>query len=458
MMEQPTSETTLFHDQFEMLAEERKAIWGEHDVPVNLSGIALSGGGVRSAIVALGVLQALAAEGLLSRFHYLSTVSGGGYIGTSLTWFWSSVRLAKERMGRPGLKAFGSGPDDFPFQDIAWRAESEIKSLNKVVQRKDAEETRGARNFYERLSVKEMAAKNLEFLRNHGSYLTTGDGIGLAGLFVALVRTILISLLVWIPLLIAIFMAIVTIDGEIKTFSGGDGHPLFDAFLFAAGLLASLFVLGAIFLALVRAPERQASDVAPLKLAKSVLWAVLAFGSAFFAYRLNGELANLQGLSGSVIFGLYAFALGSIGVALMPFAGPNPAYVLRRLFELCSSSFLPLSGICLFVGLAPEIVQLLGQDSEPTSLKVAEVVIPNSLIGLVSLVSGIVAALYGYYLKAKSVIPSVAGQIFGMASAALFIATLLVGSLIVGQELVRAPLMDTYLVVLCNSMFFSTLR
>ena len=43
--------------------------------------LCLSGGGIRSAAFSLGVLQALARHNLLGRFHYLSTVSGGGYIG-----------------------------------------------------------------------------------------------------------------------------------------------------------------------------------------------------------------------------------------------------------------------------------------------------------------------------------------------------------------------------------------
>ncbi|QOY95047.1 hypothetical protein IM543_03895 [Massilia sp. UMI-21] len=46
-----------------------------------LVGLALSGGGVRSATFGLGVLQALAANGLLRHLDYLSTVSGGGFIG-----------------------------------------------------------------------------------------------------------------------------------------------------------------------------------------------------------------------------------------------------------------------------------------------------------------------------------------------------------------------------------------
>ena len=43
--------------------------------------LCLSGGGIRSAAFSLGVLQALARSKLLTSFHYLSTVSGGGYIG-----------------------------------------------------------------------------------------------------------------------------------------------------------------------------------------------------------------------------------------------------------------------------------------------------------------------------------------------------------------------------------------
>jgi hypothetical protein len=47
--------------------------------------LCLSGGGIRSATFCLGVLQGLAQRGWLGRFHYLSTVSGGGYIGSWLT-------------------------------------------------------------------------------------------------------------------------------------------------------------------------------------------------------------------------------------------------------------------------------------------------------------------------------------------------------------------------------------
>ncbi|WNG14666.1 patatin-like phospholipase family protein [Cystobacter fuscus] len=54
----------------------------------DLCGLALSGGGIRSATFNLGLLQCLQQLGLLEMFDYLSTVSGGGYIGG----FWTAWR------------------------------------------------------------------------------------------------------------------------------------------------------------------------------------------------------------------------------------------------------------------------------------------------------------------------------------------------------------------------------
>jgi hypothetical protein len=50
-----------------------------------LIGLAFSGGGIRSATFNLGVLQALAKNNFLKYVDYLSTVSGGGYIGSCLS-------------------------------------------------------------------------------------------------------------------------------------------------------------------------------------------------------------------------------------------------------------------------------------------------------------------------------------------------------------------------------------
>ena len=61
------------HDDFEMPQQRAQRL--------DLSALCLSGGGIRSAAFCLGVLQALAGKGMLRQFDYLSTVSGGGFIG-----------------------------------------------------------------------------------------------------------------------------------------------------------------------------------------------------------------------------------------------------------------------------------------------------------------------------------------------------------------------------------------
>src|SRR5262249_17367880 len=65
--------------------KDRKELYGFALDKLHLSALALSGGGIRSACVALGVIQQLAEAKWLSEFNYLSTVSGGGYIGSWLS-------------------------------------------------------------------------------------------------------------------------------------------------------------------------------------------------------------------------------------------------------------------------------------------------------------------------------------------------------------------------------------
>ena len=64
-----------------------------------LLGLAFSGGGIRSATFNLGVLQALARLGLLRHVDYLSTVSGGGYIGS-----WLHAWVLREEGGVRGVE------------------------------------------------------------------------------------------------------------------------------------------------------------------------------------------------------------------------------------------------------------------------------------------------------------------------------------------------------------------
>jgi hypothetical protein len=58
-------------------------------------GLALSGGGIRSATFSLGLLRSLSARQLVHKIDYLSTVSGGGYSGT----FFCSLFVPSELRG-----------------------------------------------------------------------------------------------------------------------------------------------------------------------------------------------------------------------------------------------------------------------------------------------------------------------------------------------------------------------
>ncbi len=70
--------------------------------PVNTIGMAFSGGGIRSSTFNLGVLQAMEAAKYLSHIDYLTTVSGGSYIGA---WYVSHLlpHSEEDRKDRYGI-------------------------------------------------------------------------------------------------------------------------------------------------------------------------------------------------------------------------------------------------------------------------------------------------------------------------------------------------------------------
>ena len=74
-------------------------------------GLAFSGGGIRSATFNLGVLQGLAELGLLPFIDYLSTVSGGGYIGS-----WLHGIIRNKCLGDPAAAQPVLDPNRVPGQ------------------------------------------------------------------------------------------------------------------------------------------------------------------------------------------------------------------------------------------------------------------------------------------------------------------------------------------------------
>lgn len=92
-----------YNSEFGDLGAEVAAKWPERAIikrkgkKIDTLGLALSGGGYRSAIFNYGVLKGLHEIGVLKQFDYLSVVSGGSWIGTAfstsddLTWFFHSI-------------------------------------------------------------------------------------------------------------------------------------------------------------------------------------------------------------------------------------------------------------------------------------------------------------------------------------------------------------------------------
>ena len=77
--------TMVRHEELAYLQHHRHPDKSPHIVGQNLVGLCLSGGGIRAATTSLGMVQALSRLGVLPFVDYLSTVSGGGYLGACLS-------------------------------------------------------------------------------------------------------------------------------------------------------------------------------------------------------------------------------------------------------------------------------------------------------------------------------------------------------------------------------------
>jgi Patatin-like phospholipase len=88
--------------------------------------LCLSGGGVRSAAFNLGVLQGLARLELLNQFHYLSTVSGGGYIGC-----WLFAWRHRSEKGLSDVTSGLSWPDRIGDAKASPRVPAAISNLRR---------------------------------------------------------------------------------------------------------------------------------------------------------------------------------------------------------------------------------------------------------------------------------------------------------------------------------------
>ena len=151
----------------------------------DLFGLSLSGGGIRSASFSLGVMQALAYNGWLAKIDYLSTVSGGGYIGSSLTWALNSCPVDFD---------FGLSRDNFPFASFPMSGEArEVQSREPIKERLRTDNT-------------QFKGRLLNFLRQNATYLTPGGGLNLFTLVWIALRGAGLGLVVYGALITIFFL------------------------------------------------------------------------------------------------------------------------------------------------------------------------------------------------------------------------------------------------------------
>lgn len=193
-----------------MIEEEREWIKGRREKakvaagdPANDAfGLSFSGGGIRSATFNLGILQAFHKIDVLKKFDYLSTVSGGGFIGSSFTWFTLQ------------------NPDIFPFGS----------------DRSDHNQTGGL---------------VLAWLRAYGNYLTPDRSMNGWAFMSACLTAILVNLAIVVPILLALFF-LLTRDFTVILNPLIELHPLL-SFGSATGNSGFWFLLalGSVFLLIV---------------------------------------------------------------------------------------------------------------------------------------------------------------------------------------------------------------
>jgi hypothetical protein len=257
----------------------------------NLFGLALSGGGIRSATFALGVLQAMAARDLLKHVDYLSTVSGGGYIGTSLLWWLS---------GRSG-RTFGVRPhtDDVP-EDERFPYGSDDPST------------------WRDRAGQSVGPRLLRNLKENGNYLTPGGGINIMSLIAVVLRGVILNLLFWIPL-VSVLLGLLHVAGG------------YDLALGLALVLALVFVLAAIFYSLAtgraqlaerlgyktrRWTERWAGVIITTALIAALIASIdLVHGRLVKGSEAGQLIAGLSSTFGGLIAGLITYFRTMRGVA-----------------------------------------------------------------------------------------------------------------------------------------------
>jgi hypothetical protein len=187
----------------------------------HLTAMCLSGGGIRSATFNLGVVQALASLGLLDKLDYLSTVSGGGYIGGWLSsWSKRTVMSPAEKEKSPGQQTASV----IQTQDQECRGEG-VAKISKML----------SHSFPDGNEIPQV-----RFLRDYSNYLSPRVGLLTVDtwtLFAIYLRNLLVNWLMLVPL----FFALLVLPRLYVAYLPGRGDHLdFVCWGFIFGVLGNL--------------------------------------------------------------------------------------------------------------------------------------------------------------------------------------------------------------------------
>ncbi len=175
-----------------------------------LTALCFSGGGIRSATFGLGIVQALAQSNLLGKFDYLSTVSGGGYLGS-----WLSAWILREKIMSTTrqLTKSVSEQDESSSADL-------IEGASPEVDLPDRESRQGRRTGVDSVQKKingcpligeapNPEPAQLQHLREYSNYMSPRTGLLSADtwtLIAIYLRNLFLNLTIFIPLIAAVLM------------------------------------------------------------------------------------------------------------------------------------------------------------------------------------------------------------------------------------------------------------
>jgi hypothetical protein len=195
----------LARDRFDtrLSADELEALRRRHDEG-KLIGLALSGGGLRSATFSLGFLQSLARARLLKQIDFLSTVSGGSYIGGFLGALFDR---------RVDLPAGAPGPTDGASKTAtatAAAAAPPSPAVSQTVPMWDVEH-----------ELTDPRSRVVGWLRENGRYLSpAGASDGWAALAVILRNLLAVHMVLW-TFGLTVFVALDALRGWLLTMVSG---------------------------------------------------------------------------------------------------------------------------------------------------------------------------------------------------------------------------------------------